>query len=1232
MNKPISLFLIVSTFIAISAGFGQFFGLVGAADAEKLESSSNTRRTIVQATLLPSNLSNDPDTSVKILEINDKSLILELITPFPQVAEVSSVSGACQILNIEGYATYGEPGWPQLPVIGSLIGIPVISDPNLEILDFDVAVLPEKYDLCPVATPKTSIDMNGQIQFNGYEYLKNVLAYEQNLLSPIYTADILSTGFIRSQRAAQVIFHPFQYNALMGELRYFPRIRIRFNFNSPSEYRLPGANVAENGFETILANTLLNYTQARSWRVAPIPSTNSINQVSDEDQPAIKLLIEDDGMYQVTYEDLLTAGVKPEILDTLNPSTFQLFTQGEEVAILVSGEQDGFDPEDFIIFYGKNIDTRYTNTNIYWLKWGNDNGLRMEEIDGTPDGTATIPSAFPLTLALEQDNIYLSSIPSGIDNDRWYWDNINATSSPITKNYSFTIPQLTSTTNSVSVRGHFKGYDAVPYHHTIVQVNGHLIVDSNLWAAHDEYIFEVSIPQAYLLEGDNILRVTAPLDQGITRDIFYVNWFEVDYSAPFIAINDQLKFKQFESGNLEFQVTGFTSDEIIVVDISNPLVPIRVTGVLITQELDDYTLDFQLNLTEEHEYLSLSTNQIQRPVDIILDTPSDLHSLSNSTDLIVISHGDFITEAQLLSDFRNDQGLLSMVVDVQDIYDEFNWGIFDPQAIHDFLVYAYTHWAPRKPAFVLLFGDGNYDFRNNYGFGEINYVPPYLANVDPWIGETAADNRYVTVSGDDLLADMHLGRLPVKSSLEAGQVVRKIIYNETISPVNVWSQQMVFVADNADSAGDFAAMSDIIVNEYLPDPYTAQKIYFGITHPNASDVRSAVINAINQGRLAVNYIGHAAYWVWGQEQLFSRFEIPSLTNTELFPFIVPMTCMDGYYIYPSSAEQNYSSLGESIVASTPNGAIASWSPTGFGVASGHDLLNKGLFEALFTDDVIQLGPATTLAKLYLAANSSLHNDLLDTYILFGDPATQLNVPPAEVSISKSVTPTGVLDPGDAITYTLEFTNTGITTAHHVVITDDLPDILVDPVVTSSGVAVTHRPDTAYEWEVEDIEPGETGIITITATIDPEFYGSIANSASISTSARELEHTNNTSDVITLVQRPTSTLLGSFTAASYPGLILLEWETTSEVNLTGFNLYRAPSPNEVPVKINPHVIAPETPGSGTGNPYHFDDQEIIPGETYYYWLELITDSDAYINEPISEFAYFYLHAPILLTHE
>ena len=156
---------------------------------------------------------------------------------------------------------------------------------------------------------------------------------------------------------------------------------------------------------------------------------------------------------------------------------------------------------------------------------------------------------------------------------------------------------------------------------------------------------------------------------------------------------------------------------------------------------------------------------------------------------------------------------------------------------------------PPAPAYVLLVGDGHYDFKNNLGEDEPFYLPPFLADVDPWLGEVAADNRYVCVSGEDSLPDMHLGRLPVRTSTETSDVVAKIIGYELNPSPGDWNQQLTFVADNADDAGNFAAFSDGIADYYLPTPYSAQKVYYGVTHTTVLETKNAIIEAINQGRL-----------------------------------------------------------------------------------------------------------------------------------------------------------------------------------------------------------------------------------------------------------------------------------------------------------------------------------------------------------------------------------------------
>jgi hypothetical protein len=642
------------------------------------------------------------------------------------------------------------------------------------------------------------------------------------------------------------------------------------------------------------------------------------------------------------------------------------------------------------------MNTRYTEVNAYWLTWGDANGLRMPAVDGTPGGTATVPAYFHTTHYMEEDHNYQSLRPSGPDDDRWYWNYIYPVGSPASASYTTTLQHLATAPLSATVRGLFKGYAAYPQHHTQVYLNGHLIDDAT-WLPQTEYAFEVSVPQSYLIEGTNTISVECLLDVEDGQNVVFVNRFEIDYYDTYVAEDDLLSFDGDEAGTWEYHVGGFYTDTVEAFDVTTPTSPTRILSATV-EPGGTYTLTFEQTITAEHHYLALTPARRSSPLSIEEDNPSYLHSTANGADYVIVTHADFYTDVLPLAAHRAAQGLRTMVVDVQDVYDEFSYGIFDPTAIHDFLAYAYAdaNWVPPAPAYVLLVGDGNYDFKDNFGRGEPNYVPPYLADVDPWIGEAPADNRYVCVMGDDILPDMDIGRLPVKTSAEASAVVAKILAYEQHALDDGWTQQVLFVADNHET-GDFAALSDAVADHYLPAPYAAQKVYYKLTHLEPTEARAAIINAINEGRLLVNYIGHASHQYWAgpvlpvDERLLQISHIAALTNTERLPLMVPMTCLDGYFIHPSPPGLDYSSLGESIVRAPGKGAVASWSPTGLGVASGHDFLNKGLFEAIFFDDVVQLGPATRRAKLYLYSNTAGYRELIDTYALFGDPALRLNV-------------------------------------------------------------------------------------------------------------------------------------------------------------------------------------------------------------------------------------------------
>ena len=1077
----------------------------------------------------------DDENTVRVLSSDQTGVVLEISTPEYQLLPGKDAAGACWELLSNGYESAGEAGAPALPIKGAMIGIPQDADIQITVLDADVIDVPGSYVLCPVETPIVSIDIQNPLpDFVASERLRNVHYYNVDRFSPEMYVSVESKGFIRSQRVAEIKIAPFAYNPASGKLRYLRRIQVKISF-MPLILRhdnetLAKSYVDEGIFEEVLRQALLNYAEAQMWR-EPSQATAARSFAVQDSSPAYRLSVTTPGLYRITRADLQVADPAVD-LSLVDPRTIHISKQGQEIAVFIEGEEDGsFDADDAIYFYGEEINTKYIRTNVYWLKWDQFAGLRMATLDGTPSGAPVSPYYHRIR-RFEVDSEYQSSYPDSYG-DHWYWNYVYYPSVP-SRTYTLAVPDVASVPLTATLSGLFKGYSATPYHSIAVSVTNHLVYSAT-WPSGAVQEFSQQFPQTYLTSGNNNLEVrggkawTAP----VSSDVFYTNWFVLDYYARYLAQNNMAFFAGDGVGTWQYQVPGFTSDTIWTFDISDPTHPIRILNAAVTPVDGLYRLDFQQTLTAvTHDYFALTPARFSTSLSITRDAPSNLRSTDNGADYVIIAHPDFYNAMQPLVDYHTQQGMRVTLVDVQDIYDEFAYGLFDPEAIRSFLAYAYANWQTPAPLYILLVGDGNYDPKNNLGLGEPNYIPPYLLDIDPWVGETAADNRYVSIHGDDIWPDMYLGRFPVQTAAQATVMVNKVLAYEQMPESGDWNRKILFVADNTDSGGDFGAFSDVIANTYVPTPYVNDKVYWGVTHTNLTSARSAIQQAMNAGRLIVNYVGHGSTRGWASENLWQRDYVATMSNGGRLPFMVPMTCAEGYYIFPPLSGTNMASLGETVTRVEGKGAIASWSPTGYGLATGHDIMNRALFAAIFFEDVTALGPATTLGKLALAGMG--HDYLIETYLLFGDPALRLNVLPADVALSQTITPTTPLYPGDWLTYTLTFTNTGPARANNVVIEDPLPAMLLTPTVTSSGATITPRPDTRFVWDVADLVPGAGGRITITARVALDYAGTFTHTATIRTTARETATLNNSASLTTQVIAADVEILKTGPHSALPG--------------------------------------------------------------------------------------------------
>jgi hypothetical protein len=326
------------------------------------------------------------------------------------------------------------------------------------------------------------------------------------------------------------------------------------------------------------------------------------------------------------------------------------------------------------------------------------------------------------------------------------------------------------------------------------------------------------------------------------------------------------------------------------------------------------------------------------------------------------------------------------LVRVTDVYDEFSGGVFTPQAIRDFLTYAYANWQPPAPTYVLLVGDANMDYLDRFGTGSLNYVPTYVFDARD-LGQTANDTWFACVDGADPLPDLLLGRLSARSRADVQAMVSKIVAYETDLAPGGWVTRTLFVAD--DDLTTFETAAERWIGQ-LPTSHAVQRVYASGYPPG--NAQTDIVSAINEGVSLVTYIGHGnqdRWGTWGDNQrLLDTAAVGQLNNADRLPFVATATCLNGFFPNPLV---DYS-IAEELARKANGGAVGVWAPTALGWPWEHDILFGEMLDELFTADTPTLGGITTQAKLD-AYGKGVSQELIETFTLFGDPALRVKTGP-----------------------------------------------------------------------------------------------------------------------------------------------------------------------------------------------------------------------------------------------
>lgn len=673
---------------------------------------------------------------------------------------------------------------------------------------------------------------------------------------------------------------------------------------------------------------------------------------------AVKIGVRSAGWVRVPQAALVGAGLPADV----DPRRLRLYANGVELPMIVAGEEDGrFDPADAIEFYGTGVDTPDTDTRVYWVVASEAGTARR--IGAAPSGSG--PDGQPRfwrTVERKDRSLYFAALQNG-DAENWFGALVS-TAGPVDVPVTVLHPDM-SAPGSAMLEAVLQGVTDGVSHRVSISVNG---TDVGIleFAGRTRGSVRLPVPHEVLVDGTNYVRLAA---LGDDDDLTLFDTLRLGYWHTNNADNDSLHFSA--SGGTVVTIGGFSTGGVRVADITDPE---SVVELPVVEQPDGYAVSIFVPASGPRTLLAFTPATTFAASYVIANTPSSLRTVTGY-DHVVISHPDFLDHAAPLVAHRASQGLESVLVSVEDVYDEFSFGEKSTQALKAFLTHAGTVWR-RQPRSVVLVGDATFDPRDYSGMGNGDFVPTRLVDMRGVQLETASDDWFVD-RDDDSMPEAAIGRLPVRTPAQAQAVVTGIVNYES-SPDGAWAREVTFVSDTDSPEGRFNA-ANAALEGLLPSGFHAHQLQRDAL--GSTTLRDLLFDQVAQGRAIVNYLGHGSTRLWGQRgDLLAASDVGQgwrPTGSQL-PFVLAMNCLNGYFhgIYDEE------SLAEALLRR--GGAVAVWASSSLTGPEPQAAMNRELFRILFGGEADVLGDA--LLRTKLAAKDP---DVRRSWIFLGDPATRL---------------------------------------------------------------------------------------------------------------------------------------------------------------------------------------------------------------------------------------------------
>lgn len=738
-----------------------------------------------------------------------------------------------------------------------------------------------------------------------------------------------------------------------------------------------------------------------------------------------KIGVTTSGICRITASDLSAMGLNPSSID---PRNIRIYGNGggvlpeknsvprlddlAENAIEVIGEADGkFDAGDYILFYAKGpLEWRYNATNkrfehitnlysdmaCYFITADLGPGRRIPVHASSVLQATDIVNQFDDYALNEKEEVNL--IKSG---RQWFGEFFDVQAS---YNFNFSFPGLVDGSD-VNLRSRViaRSVESGSYTYTVAGNIWSVSLDKILTEPNNPFATAASTERIFAAVGSSV-DVNIRYNKPQSNATGWLDYLEVNVRRNLIFQGGQMLFRDIHSavpGHIAQFVIGNASNNVNVWDVTDPINVAKAGAMLSGNDLS-----FRQASDSIHEFVAFDGTSYV-PVQFISKINNqDLHAM-RGYNMLIISPAVFADQAYRLATYHaNVDGLRTLVVDPELIYNEFSSGVQDISGIRDFIKMLYDVGTGNDTiAYVLLFGDGSYDNKNRVA-ANTNFIPTYQSeeSLHP-VNSFVTDDFYTYLdngegNGAYDVSDIAIGRLPVKTVDEARQVVDKILHYDSHSPklMGDWRNVICFVADDEDNndhvidADRLAAQINNMQNAYITD-----KIYLDaypqISTPGGQrypEVNKAINARVQKGALIINYTGHGGEVGWSNERVLEISDINSWRNYDNMPVFITATCEFGRFDDPGRT-----SAGELVFLNPFGGGIALLTASRPTYGTPNFGLNRTFYNYAFRTN--KNGEHLRMGDIFLITKRESGSDINGKkFIFIGDPALRMAYPQLKV--------------------------------------------------------------------------------------------------------------------------------------------------------------------------------------------------------------------------------------------